>query len=99
MYSHHTTSCKQPRCMVCSLKEHDMEEHPPSKGPKCINCKQDHPTNHKACNTRHIQLGLKPIPNPHEKPHLNKADPKRKGHTSGLDHPPILAQDTLNIIL
>ncbi len=54
MYSHCTSSCKQPRCMVCSSKEHDMEEHPPSEGPKCINCKQDHPSDHKACNTRCI---------------------------------------------
>src|SRR5260370_13779589 len=37
-----------------------MDDHPADKKPKCANCKGDHPSNHKACNTRWIRMGLKP---------------------------------------
>src|SRR5258705_8073185 len=52
MFLHWTSSCRQPRCTLCSSKSHDMEDHPPNEKLKCINCKGEHPSNHKACNTR-----------------------------------------------
>ena len=54
MYSHWMSSCRQPRCMLCSSKTHNTDEHPSEEKLKCINCKGDHPSNHKLCNTRRI---------------------------------------------
>ena len=66
--------------MVCSDKAHDTDEHPASQEPKCVNCKGEHPSNYKACNTRHIRMGLKPIPSTHEKPQQPKSKSKGKEH-------------------
>src|SRR5260370_25474457 len=88
MYSHHMSSCRQPRCMVCSSKSHDTEDHPAAEGPRCVNCKWDHPSDHKACNTRHIQLGLKPIPTTQDKPQQGKISQKGEGCKTRTDQPP-----------
>src|SRR5260370_29111096 len=79
MYSHHTSSCRQPRCMVCSSKSHDTEDHLMTEAVKCVNCKGDHLSDHKACNTRHICLGLKPILTTWNKPQISKEKSKGKG--------------------
>src|SRR5260370_19869646 len=78
MFSHRTSSCRQPRCITCSSKTHNTEDHPANEKPRCVNCKGDHPSDHKACNTRQIRLGLKPIPTAHNKPQ-GKTGPKGKG--------------------
>ena len=77
MFSHQMLSCRQPQCTTCSSKSHNTDDHPPNEKPKCINCKGEHPSNHKACNTRWIRLGLKPIPSSWEKPQPIR--PKNKG--------------------
>ena len=84
MYLHWTSSCRQPRCTLCSSKSHDTEDHPPDDKLKCINCKGEHPSNHKACNTRRIRLGLKPIPTTQEKTQQNKPKIKGKGQENPL---------------
>src|SRR5258708_28800270 len=77
MYSHHTSSCRQPRCMLCSSKSHHTNEHPSEEKLKCVNCKGDHPSNHKSCTARRIRLGLKPIPTEGGKPQQRR--PREKG--------------------
>src|SRR5260370_15682642 len=66
--------------MICSSKSHDTDEHPASEEPKCVNCKGDHPSDYKACNTRCICLGLKPIPTAWNKAQHSKEKSKGKGH-------------------
>src|SRR5260221_6564329 len=77
MFSHHTVSCRQPRCIICTSKEHSMDEHPNENKPNCINCRGDHPSNTKDCNARHNCLGMKPIPVPKNSQNQNK--PRAKG--------------------
>src|SRR5258707_12498902 len=79
MYSHHTASCKQPRCLLCGLKNHNTDNHPQEEKHNCVNCKGEHLSNHKECNACRNCLGLKPIPASKEKSQNNKPSPKYKG--------------------
>ncbi len=76
MFSHQTASCRQLRCLTCASKDHNTDEHPAEEKPKCINCKGDHTSNNKECNTRRNSLGMKPIP---VKTNLNQNRPRPKG--------------------
>ena len=62
MFSHRTASCNQPRCLTCGSKTHDSDNNPPEEKPNCVNCKKEHPSTHKECNTHGNHMGLKPIP-------------------------------------
>src|SRR5258708_10901613 len=89
-------SCRQPRCMLCSSKSHDMDDHPSNEKLKCVNCKGEHPSDHKLCNTRQIQLGLKLIPNMGGKPQQRK--PKDKGKEQEISLRKLMTTDKqLNI--
>src|SRR5258707_12402849 len=79
MYSHHIASCKQPRCLLCRSKMHNKEDHPQEEKHNCVNCKGEHPSNHKECNARRNHLGLKPIPSNKDKLQTNIPKHKHKG--------------------
>src|SRR5258708_30581962 len=79
MYSHCTASCKQPRCLLCGAKTHDTEDHTHREKQNCVNCRGEHPSNHKECNACRNCLGLKPIPSNKEKLQTNKPRPRYKG--------------------
>ena len=78
------SSCRQPRCILCSSKTHHTDKHPPDEKLKCVNCKGEHLSNHKACNTRWIRLGLKPIPTTSEKSQQRNIKNKVKDHENAL---------------
>ncbi len=69
MFSHALNSCTMPRCLLCGAKDHSTEDHLTDANLRCINCKGNHASSHKECNTHHIRLGLKPIPHKAEGQH------------------------------
>src|SRR5258708_38712192 len=52
-----------PQCRSCRSKDHPTKDHLTDTPLWCINCKGNHNSLHKECNTHRIRLGLKPIPN------------------------------------
>ncbi|SRR5258708_3506790 len=77
-------SCRQPRCLLCTSKTHDTEDHPQEERLSCINCKGEHLSNHKECNACRNCLGLKPILVNKEKLQTNKTRPNHKGKEKQL---------------
>ncbi len=66
MFSHATNSCTTPQCLLCGSKDHHSGDHPEDTPECCVNCKGNHASSHKECNTCHIRLRLKPIPHKSE---------------------------------
>ena len=86
MFSHSSNSCTTPQCRSCRSKDHPTEDHLTDTPLWCVNCKGNHDSLHKECNTHRIRLGLKPIPN------KNMDTNKRTQNNSSKDPHPGLNQ-------
>ena len=51
MFSHALNSCTTPQCLLCRAKDHTTEEHQTNTPLQCVNCKGNHASSHKECNT------------------------------------------------
>ena len=81
MFSHASNSCTTPCCRSCRSKDHTTDDHPPDLPTQCVNCKGNHDSWFKECNTCRIRLGLKPIP------HKNMDTHKKSQNNSAKDQP------------
>ena len=86
MFSHASNSCTTPCCLLCGSKDHQTDEHPDDLPQWCVNCKGNHTSSHKECNTQCIRLGLKPIP------HKNETAHKKNQPGTKKDQPPRTSQ-------
>src|SRR5258708_26032414 len=82
MFSHTSNSCTTPWCRLCGSKDHSTDNHPTDAPLHCINCKGNHDSSHKECNTQRIRLGLKPIP------HKNIDTNKKAQNNPDKNQPP-----------
>ncbi len=82
MFSHTSNSCTTPCCLSCGSKDHPTEEHPSDAPPQCVNCKGNHNSSYRECNTCRVRMGLKLVP------HKNADTPKKPQNNSNKDHSP-----------
>ena len=86
MYSHVSNSCTSLQCMACGSKEHPTKEHPSDTPLRCINCKGNHNSSHRECNTQRVRMGLKPVPC------KNSDTPKKPQHNYNKDQQSRISQ-------